>query len=309
MTTKLERLPYAKGSKPGRHYQTPAGVYPSVTNILDAAPKDALIRWAAKEERAHVVEVAERAFEEWEVYRERCRQAIPIDDVQAQGALEAFPPVKWFREYLIELCGVDLAHERKRDRAADIGQAVHAYAEWRFRLDMGLPTGTPPLLDTDEAKRSVEALNAWRKQVSLRPKLMPKATELSVWSDTLRTAGTFDLWADITADAAGMVDSQSSLFPEHGDRVDVIYDWKTSKGIYWNQLVQGATYRHCMIERGLITERSLAAVVRLPKGEGDVFDPARDVHYILPDECKELVIDFRALRRVWESRPTFWGQK
>lgn len=112
--------------------------------------------------------------------------------------------------------------------AANIGQNVHAYAEAFFKkLEL-------PVLETDQAKRGVEAFHKWMDVHNIEV----LASERRVFSKEHYYAGTCDFVAKI-------------------DGILGVGDIKTSSGIYPEMRLQTAAYQHALEE-----EKSMKFEVR-----------------------------------------------
>lgn len=131
------------------------------------------------------------------------------------------------------------AHTRFTKAAANIGSNVHAYAECAIK---GLPL---PELETDEAKRGVEAFHKWQNAHSVKM----KASERLIYSKEYHFAGTCDFIAEI-------------------DGVLCVGDFKTSSGIYPEMRLQTAAYQHALQEEKDMTF-SVRWIVRFDKKTGE----------------------------------------
>jgi hypothetical protein len=116
------------------------------------------------------------------------------------------------------------AGDKTSKAAADIGKNVHYYAECFFK---NLPL---PVLETDEAKRSVEAFHDWLNKHNVAV----KASELLVYSKEHNYAGTTDFVAEIDGTLA-------------------VGDIKTSSGIFPEMRLQTAAYQHAIQEEKTAT--------------------------------------------------------
>ncbi len=105
-----------------------------------------------------------------------------------------------------------LDYRETRDKAGDIGTLVHAAIEASIKSEM------PPTLDP-VAQKAFDAFLKWKAQ----NKIEILEQEIQLVSEEFRYGGTLD--------AVGTVDD------EH-----VLLDWKTSKGVYKNYLLQVAAY-------------------------------------------------------------------
>src|SRR5690348_12313582 len=96
----------------GRWYELPDGSrLPSVTSILRVVAKPALVTWAARVERALVVEAAANLHE----------------DLPPGGVKMSRPA---YIASLLRRVGSQQAHQRALAKAGDIGSQVHARIEW-----------------------------------------------------------------------------------------------------------------------------------------------------------------------------------
>ncbi len=137
-----------------------------------------------------------------------------------------------------------LDYRETRDKAGDIGTAVHACIE-AYIANLPLP-----LLTNEEAERAFQGFIKWQGQTGI--KILEQ--EVQLVSEEFRYGGTLD--------AVGIVDG------EH-----VLLDWKTSKGVYKNYLLQLAAYRQLWNENCPGREITGGAwLVRFSKGEG-IFEP------------------------------------
>lgn len=123
--------------------------------------------------------------------------------------------------------------------AKDIGKNVHSYAEAFFK------SKPLPALETDEAKRGVEAFHKWLDA----HKVVVKASERLVFSKEHYYAGTCDFVAEI-------------------DGVLSVGDLKTSKGIYDEYRFQTAAYQHALQEEKSM-KFDVRWIVRFDKTSGD----------------------------------------
>lgn len=215
-----------------RRYTTPDGaVYDSVTSILSAVGKPALINWAANTERALVIEAAANLFEDLPLTGKRMSRPAYITT-------------------LTDRIGKQKAHQKELAKAAEIGSQVHGLVEWNLRRELGQQVGPEPHVH-DKALWSFMVYEEWRKATHL----VPVAIEQTVWSTTHQYAGTMDLYADV-------------LLEPHGS-CRVVLDWKTGKGIYPEALLQNAAYVQALIEMGHAEPGVYGCVVRFPKVESD----------------------------------------
>lgn len=120
-------------AKSGREYLIPdfdgnEVVVPSVTTILGALAKQALINWASKETATYAVENRDK----W----------LPIAEQDPSGAIDLLKGSPW----------------RKRDRAADMGSLVHKIAECAI---LGLPIPEIPDELVGKTKALIKFLEDW----------------------------------------------------------------------------------------------------------------------------------------------------
>jgi hypothetical protein len=157
----------------GRFYNVDGELFPSVTHILSAISKPALVPWAAKVEREACTEAAAALYDEL-------------------GAAGQRYPASWFAAALAAKLGTVKAHQRTLARAGDIGTEAHQAIEWLLRTALGAEAGPKPVISAP-AKIAVEAFKAWAVRVSLKPILI----ERIVYSKQHRYAGTLDLLARV----------------------------------------------------------------------------------------------------------------
>ena len=157
----------------GRFYNVDGELFPSVTHILGAIAKPALVPWAAKVEREACTEAATALYDEL-------------------GAAGQRYPASWFAAALAAKLGTVKAHQRTLARAGDIGTEAHHAIEWLLRTALGAEAGPKPVISAP-AKIAVEAFKDWATRVSLKPILI----ERIVYSKEHRYAGTLDLLARV----------------------------------------------------------------------------------------------------------------
>lgn len=150
-----------------RWYELPDGVrLPSVTTILRAVAKPALIPWAAERERIAVVEHAANLYEDAPVKPRLSRTA--------------------FMSSLYSRLGKP-AHELEARAAAASGSQAHRLIEWALRGGIGRPPEA-----NAEAIYAAGAFEAWASGRDIKPLLI----EQEVWSREWGFAGTMDLLTD-----------------------------------------------------------------------------------------------------------------
>jgi hypothetical protein len=239
--TKTKRI----DTKRGRFYEVTGQKWPSVTTILSVLGKDALIGWAAKQEREFVFEAARQVYTEL---------------VDGQERDTPMPVLDEFDLKLADRLNVVKAHTKLLKEASAIGTNVHARIEFELNVEMGLEPEGEPKLASDSAIRAYGHYQDWRDTVELKP----LHSELAVWSTVFGYAGTIDLIAEVTIE---------------GERKVAVIDFKTGKRIYREALLQNAAYRLAAKERGIPND--LGLIVRLPK---EPTDPAFEVGVVPPLE-------------------------
>lgn len=248
-------------SKKGRFYEVTGQKWPSVTTVLSVLGKDALIGWAAKQEREFVFEAARQVY-----------QGL-LDDANRNPNGRDMPVLDEFDMALAHELNVVKAHTKILKEASAIGTNVHANIEQDFKIELGIPVSDPVTLTTPEAERAYGHYEDWRDSVQLTP----LHTELATWSSVWGYAGTIDLIAELTVG---------------GERKVAVIDFKTGKRIYREAFLQNAAYRLAAKERGISND--LGLIVRLPK---EPTDPAFEVGVVPPLE--DLAGVFLALIPVW----------
>ena len=165
------------GRKNGRFYSggaIPEGErYPSVTTILTAIGKPALVAWSAKVEREMVIAKAAELY-----------------------MMNASAKKKWdtatFSLKLAELLGKEKAHTKELAKAGEIGSNIHELIEWSLRAELLEKVGPSPILG-EQAQWGYSAFQKWRS----RTKLKPVMVERFVWCHCHKIAGTMDLLAEL----------------------------------------------------------------------------------------------------------------
>jgi hypothetical protein len=263
----------------GRFYDIPnddgsSSRYPSVTTILGAINKPALVGWAAKEERLSCMEAAA------DLHAETPRQQLPRS------------------MYLLALeqrLGKTKAHIKALAKASEIGTQCHALIEWTLKQQLGQRVGPEPTV-VETALWSFMAFQDWARAVRLRPQLI----EQTVYSRTHEFAGTMDLLA--TLDSAALL----TLLERQGPVDDVVADWlrtradvtalidfKTGKAVYGEAHLQSVAYQRALAEMGHGRVDG-GLIVRLPKVTSD---PGFEVAVVPP--ARELFPTFLAARQLW----------
>ena len=159
-----------------RYYEIPGmGEVPSVTTILSAIAKPALIGWAAKVEREMVIEVSGH------LHRDSLHKEMNATD---------------WKKALEGLLGLTKASQKLMTKAGDIGSQAHSLIEWQIQTWMDIPLPKPEV--SEAAQWAFMAWEDWARSV----KLEPIASEQTVWSKTHRYAGTLDLLARVNGEEA-----------------------------------------------------------------------------------------------------------
>ena len=268
-------------SRQGRFYDITDPVtgdvarYPSVTTILGAIAKPALIAWAANQERAAVTEAAA--------------------DLYADVARQPQLPRPMYLLALEQRLGSTKAHQRALAKAGEIGTQCHALIEWTLQRDLGRHVGPEPAV-VEAAQWAYMAWQDWARAV----RLTPRAIEQTVYSRTHAYAGTMDLLADLDAGALlrllraqGDVALSLSAFLASRDRVTALVDFKTGKGIYGEAHLQSVAYQRALAEMGHGRVDG-GLIVRLPKV---TTDPGFEVAVVPP--ARDLFPTFLAARQLW----------
>ncbi len=147
-----------------------------------------------------------------------------------------------------------LDYRQTRDKAGDIGTLVHAIIEAMLKGEL------PPAV-SEEAAKAVHAFLGWQRQ----NKIEIIEAEIQLVSEEYKYGGTLD--------AVGVIDEEY-----------VLLDWKTSKGVYKNYLLQLAAYIQLWNENHPGMEIVKACLVRFSKTDGvcePYFFPAEDLSVAL----------------------------
>ena len=215
-----------------RHYETPDGEkYPSVTTILGAIGKPALIAWSAKVERELVVEAAANLWMD-----------APNGDTPKMSRTAYITTLQ-------NRIGKTKAHQRELKKAGDIGSEAHARIEWTIRKQLVSKPEPEPII-SEPALWAFMVWEEWAKEHKFKPLLI----EQMLYSKSHGYAGTMDLLAEMEIE---------------GQMVRALVDWKTGKAIYNEALLQNAAYVHALIEMGHAESPLTGLIVRLPKVETD----------------------------------------
>jgi hypothetical protein len=251
-----------------RFYDCPDGSrHPSVTTILRAVNKPALINWAANEERKLIMDALRN-----------CMDSIPQG--QKMSRLQFFSRLEDF-------IGEQKAHVKIRNKAGDIGSEIHAMAEWQLRRELKQEVGPEPKL-SDPALQGWSAWDDWRQRTNLVPLLV----EQTVWSNKHGYAGTLDLLCEMDLP----VQDIDGEFTNLEGRGKVMADWKSGKGIYVESRLQTAAYVEALIEMGHAEHGLHGMVVRVPKIVGD---PNVEVGFIPNRKLKRYFDAFLHTKELW----------
>lgn len=266
----------------GRFYHVPDPVtgdvaqFPSVTTILGAINKPALVAWAAKEERLAVSEASA--------------------DLYAELTGQPQLPRAMYQLALEQRLGKTKAHVKALQKASEIGTQCHAMIEWTLKRDLGQYVGPEPAM-VEAAQWAFMAWDDFRQAVSLTP----HAIEQVVYSRTHRFAGTMDLLATLNTQALlGVLERQSPVEETLAawlmarETAMAVVDFKTSKNIYAEGFLQAAAYQKALAEMGHGPVDG-GLIVRLPKL---TTDPGFEVAVVPP--ARQLFPTFLAARALWE---------
>lgn len=177
----------------GRFYEVDGERYPSVTHILTAIAKPALIAWSANTERAACTEAAADLYQEW-----TAQTPPPI------------MPRDWYLSTLTARLGAVKAHQKELAKAGEIGTQIHQMIEWTLKTAIGTEAGPKPVV-SDKAQHAVTAFEVWALSVNLKPVLIEK----TVYSKAHGYAGTMDLLARVNG-ILTLIDFKSgkAVYPE-----------------------------------------------------------------------------------------------
>jgi hypothetical protein len=166
-------------------YKTPDGLFPRVTHILKVVGTgtDALIKWAANEERKACLEACERVL------------------VTTQRIMSP----REFSATVESNLGPARQHQKLVSRAGDIGSAAHALVAWTLRGELGVSRGEKP----DVGDNSLWAFMAWEDWWK-GSRLRVVRIEQPVWDPVLGYAGTIDAIVDHPDRGIGILDLKTS---------------------------------------------------------------------------------------------------
>lgn len=172
MTITREQRKNKWGKPTSRWYSTPAGKFPSVTTVLQVAPKPALVAWAAKLERQYVVDEATKLYAEY----------------GSRGY-----PSEFFGSTLVTRLSKQKQHVKALETAGDIGTRIHALCELHSG-DRGAYENAMSFVTSDTPEWF--ALKAWEKWATDH-QVKPIRTEEVVYHKTHGYAGSFDMLAEV----------------------------------------------------------------------------------------------------------------
>lgn len=176
------------------HIERPDGstaYLPSVTEILDVVSKgEALVQWAAGQERDAVVEAACALYEDVKSVQKLAKEV--------------------FASTLVARIGKVKAWRRELEKAGEIGTGAHKLIEWNTRKLLGQDPGPEPPV-SDKSLWAYMAWDDWRKSVGFEPIFM----EQVVWSEAHEYAGTLDAVAMVNGKRT-LVDYKTAkrVYPE-----------------------------------------------------------------------------------------------
>jgi hypothetical protein len=207
----------ARKRRRGRHYPVtlvlPDGrkldrESPSVTTIINKTfPKPALTTWAARVERALVLDAVETTARHVRQHK--------------QGPPTGVEGARWFRERVAKALPYQYACTTQRDSAGDTGKSAHEWVSWHVRKALGVEAPEPAL------KGAAETAAVWFLEWEKEVQATWIASEEGVASWAHDYAGTIDLRAAIVRGK---------------EPVHAALDLKTGNGIYDEARVQLAGY-------------------------------------------------------------------
>jgi hypothetical protein len=195
----------------GRSYELP-----SATGALGMEHKEALMPWAAKEQRA------------WDI-----KQAVALQ--------EGFTGD--FKDALVERVGRTFAYTETSREATTIGSQAHHFIEWILRQRLGANFDHPPDV-SPEALVCVNGFSQWAQEANLKPRLIEETVCSLPKNPKQRYAGTMDLYADVGANGVPtVVDFKSSKALYPGNRVQVAAYMNALKSMGHGEPQQGMVVR------------------------------------------------------------------
>ncbi len=163
----------ARDTTTGRYYDIGGVRYPSVTSILSAIAKPALLPWASGLERTLVSSTAADLYAEHLATPATLTRAAYLTRLQTR-------------------LGTERAHAKALATAGDLGAEIHKLIEWTMRTALGAYAGPKPVA-RGAAYVALRAFEQWASEVRLKPVLI----ERTVHSATHAYAGTLDLLARV----------------------------------------------------------------------------------------------------------------
>lgn len=164
MATTPTRIARADGfGHSSRFYDVDGQHLPSVTTILEACAKPALVPWAAKQERELVYSAVRRLIANPGVGRAN------------------------FMASLETAVGHEKAHVKAMSKARTIGSEAHGLIEWHIRRELKQAVGTEPVV-SEKATWAYLVYEEWRRSANLSVTLV----EQVVYSKRYGYAGTLD---------------------------------------------------------------------------------------------------------------------
>lgn len=151
-----------------RFYKIDGESLPSVTAILGAVNKPALVNWAAKTEREMVYAAIRALISDPDVKRANFMPSLEI------------------------AVGREKAHSKELAKALTIGSEAHGLIEWHLRRELKEVVGPEPKI-SEKALWAFMVYEEWRKAANLSVSLV----EQVVYSKRYGYAGTLDLGGQI----------------------------------------------------------------------------------------------------------------
>jgi hypothetical protein len=176
------------------------------------------------------------------------------------------------------MLGKTRAHQKLSQKAKDLGKEIHQLIEWKTREMLGQNPGPAIPNPSPNATLGYHAWLAWAEKVNFKPLLI----EQRVTSMAEGYSGTMDVYGEV-------------------DGVLTVIDYKSSKAIYQEALLQNAAYQKALIEMEH-GKPEQGLVIRLPKTEDDPgLDPKTFAKscVVLVDDVDYLYQVFLAVKLVW----------
>jgi hypothetical protein len=253
-----------------RFYELPDGTrLPSVTTILNAVNKPALVPWAAKTEREMILQAAGDLWEDVPTTADKMSRMAYLGTLQNR-------------------VGKEKANRKILAKASEIGTEIHKLAEWTLRKELQQEVGPRPKA-CDAAAWGFMAWEDWRASVNMVPLLI----EQTCWSNKHGFAGTFDLYCEMDLPEKHADGTPTGL----KGRGRVVTDWKSGKAIYTEARLQGAAYVEALIEMEHTERGTHGLIVRVPKVTND---PAFETAFITAKEQTRLFKVFLHCLELWK---------